>query len=186
MSRKYRVLLDTATLFPVSLRGIILWCATNDLYVPYWTQEILNELQRNLIKNSGLNSDRVNAILSRMNLFFPQSLLSDSYQQLIPSMTNDPKDRHVLAAAVHNNLDYIVTSNLKDFPPDSLVARVQVISPDEFLLLLLNDNKDGVVESFSDHVASLKNPALTSQELLEQLAKLVSQFAVKMRQELGL
>lgn len=186
MTKKYRVLLDTATLFPVSLRGIVLWCATNDLYLPYWTQEILNELRRNLIENSGLNTDRVNAVLSRMNFFFPQSLLSDVYQQLIPNMTNDPKDRHVLAAAVQNNLDYIVTPNVKDFPPSTLTSGVEIISPDNFLLLLLKDDKDGVLESFADHVTSLKDPPLTSQQLLERLAKTVPGFAAQMRREPGL
>jgi predicted nucleic acid-binding protein len=170
----------------VSLRGIFLWSATANLYLPYWTQEILNELQRNLIKDSGLDMGRVNSIVSRMNLIFPQSLLSDSYQQLIPNMTNEPKDRHVLAAAVHNKLDYIVTPNLKDFPPSSLVAGVQVISPDDFLLLLLKSETAIVLNAFSKHVASLTNPPITSQELLDRLAKNVPQFAAQVRQELGL
>jgi hypothetical protein len=44
------------------------------------------------------------------------------YESLIPAMTNDPKDRHVLAAAaaVRANAELIVTANLKDFPAASV------------------------------------------------------------------
>jgi hypothetical protein len=36
-------------------------------------------------------------------------------------MTNHPKDRHVVAAAVECGAHVIVTSNLKDFPPAALL-----------------------------------------------------------------
>ena len=37
------------------------------------------------------------------------------YESLIPRMTNDEKDRHVAAAAVHAEAGIIVTFNLRDF-----------------------------------------------------------------------
>jgi hypothetical protein len=50
-------------------------------------------------------------------------------------MTNHPKDRHVLAAAVACGAQTIVTFNLKDFPPDALAPwSVEAQSPDEFLI----------------------------------------------------
>jgi len=50
-------------------------------------------------------------------------------------MTNDPKDRHVLAAAVRGNADAMVTANLKDFPPTALAPyELEALHPDEFLL----------------------------------------------------
>ena len=36
------------------------------------------------------------------------------YEDLIAKMTNDPKDRHVLAAAVKSGARQLVTFNLKD------------------------------------------------------------------------
>jgi predicted nucleic acid-binding protein len=49
-----------------------------------------------------------------MREFFPDSMVA-SYQPLVAQMTNHPKDRHVLAAAVASRADYLVTFNLKDF-----------------------------------------------------------------------
>ncbi|CAN5444117.1 hypothetical protein BH11CYA1_BH11CYA1_10680 [soil metagenome] len=56
-----------------------------------------------------------------MNLLFPDALISrHRYEKLIDSMTNDKKDRHVLAAAVVAKVEVIVTNNLGVFPKDSL------------------------------------------------------------------
>ena len=51
-----------------------------------------------------------------MAAYFPDARVT-SYEELIGSMTNHPKDRHVLAAAVAGRADVLVTENLKDFPP---------------------------------------------------------------------
>ena len=53
-------------------------------------------------------------------------------------MTNHPKDRHVLAAAVAGRADTLVTENLKDFPPESAAPLgITVTGQDDFLLGLL-------------------------------------------------
>lgn len=57
------------------------------------------------------------------------------YEHLIDSLTCDPKDRHVLAAAAHAKCQVLVTFNLKDFPDASLDGlELSVVHPDEFLL----------------------------------------------------
>jgi hypothetical protein len=40
-------------------------------------------------------------------------------ERLEPAMTNDPKDRHVLATAVAAGSELIVTFNLDDFPAET-------------------------------------------------------------------
>jgi hypothetical protein len=44
------------------------------------------------------------------------------YESLIPRMTNDEKDRHVSAAAVHGGAPIILTLNLRHFRPEHLSA----------------------------------------------------------------
>jgi hypothetical protein len=54
-----------------------------------------------------------------MESMFPDALVT-GYDDLIASMTNDPKDRHVLAAAVKCGAQSIVSNNVRHFPQESL------------------------------------------------------------------
>ena len=57
------------------------------------------------------------------------------YECLITSMTNDAKDRHVLAAAVRCGAHAIVTNNVRHFPPQAVKPYdIDVLTADEFLL----------------------------------------------------
>jgi hypothetical protein len=57
------------------------------------------------------------------------------YEGLISAMTCEAKDRHVLAAAVRGGVNQIVSANVKDFPPASLVPYgIDVVKPDDFLV----------------------------------------------------
>ena len=42
------------------------------------------------------------------------------YEDILPQMKNDAKDRHVLAAAIVGRVHVIVTDNIRHFPPDVL------------------------------------------------------------------
>jgi hypothetical protein len=84
--------------------------------------------------------ERANDILLVMSRRFPTALVS-GYPSLIPSMTNSPKDRHVLAAAIAGKASIIVTRNLKDFPSEALTPYgVSAIPPDPFAMRLLDDD----------------------------------------------
>jgi hypothetical protein len=57
------------------------------------------------------------------------------YECLQAAMTNHPKDRHVLAAAVRCGAHAIVSDNKKDFPKDSLSSYdLDCLTADEFLV----------------------------------------------------
>jgi len=73
-----------------------------------------------------------------MNAAFPEALVT-GHETLIPTMTNDPKDRHVLAAAVHSGAEVIVTENLRHFPRSAMdIHRVVATPADTFLCDLLD------------------------------------------------
>jgi hypothetical protein len=58
------------------------------------------------------------------------------YESLVPALElPDPDDRHVLAAAIRAGAQMIVTSNLKDFPPECLSPfAIEAKGPDDFLV----------------------------------------------------
>jgi len=85
-------------------------------------------------------------------------------------MRNDPKDRHVSAAAVKAGARVIVTFNLSDFKnlPDGFEAQ----SPDEFLCHLhdLDPNLmlDIILQQAADMIRSARSPTEIAAALAEQ------------------
>ena len=82
------------------------------LYEARWTEQILAEVTRTLVGRFGKTPEKALYRESAMREFFRDSMVQN-YEHLVARMTNDPKDRHVLAAAVACRADYLVTFNLK-------------------------------------------------------------------------
>ncbi|MGA4687353.1 PIN domain-containing protein [Micromonospora sp. AB353] len=102
--------LDACVLVPSVLADTLLRCAEQDLYRPLWTRAILDEVRRNLPPSVlGVKAERR---IEVMREHFPEAMVS-GHEHLIAEMTNDPKDRHVLAAA---DAEMIVTANLLTSP----------------------------------------------------------------------
>jgi predicted nucleic acid-binding protein len=77
-----------------------------------WSRQILDEMARNVLENNpDLPEESIERLVRTMERAFPEAMVT-GHEPLIPSMTNDPKDRHVMAAAVRGRADVIVTSNV--------------------------------------------------------------------------
>jgi predicted nucleic acid-binding protein len=124
-----RVVLDTCVLFPDYLRDTLLRLAEAEIYEPLWSADILEELRRNVAaKMPEVKAKRLVEVMAES---FPHSAVT-GYATLVPDMRNDPKDRHVLAAAVCGEAHAIVTRNLRDFPAEaSEPYDIEVLSPDD-------------------------------------------------------
>lgn len=169
--------LDANVLFPASLRDTLLRAASVGLYRPHWSDEILEELRRNLISKKGMAPEKAQRLVDTMRRFFGEAIVSN-YESLLGAMTNDPKDRHVLAAAVHIGAQIIVTSNLQDFPTSALAPyAIEAQSPDIFLSNLFNDEPQLVTSLIIEQAADLTNPPKTPQQTLDTLAQHVPEFA---------
>lgn len=118
--------------------------------------------------------DRLRA---HLNTAFPEALIHD-YEHMIPFMTNHEGDKHVLAAAVVGRADAIVTWNVHHFPPLACEPfGIVVQTPDAFLCGLHEENPDLMATIVDEQAAHLRNPRLTTQELLAVLSKLVPDFS---------
>jgi predicted nucleic acid-binding protein len=107
--------LDTCVLYPFSLCDILLRLADRELYDVCWSGRILEELGRNLVEH-GLTPARAAHRVGQMRRAFPAAEVSPTTAaRLEPRMTNDPKDRHVLAAAVAAKAEAVVRFNLRHF-----------------------------------------------------------------------
>jgi predicted nucleic acid-binding protein len=130
-----KVLLDASVLYPAYLRDLLLHLAEKGYYEVRWTDQILQEVSRNIKKHQPEEvHDKVDRMIARLNEAFEEACVT-GYEDLIPVMRNHPKDRHVLAAAVTCNADLLITNNVKDFPREATDKyKIEVMSPDEFLL----------------------------------------------------
>lgn len=101
--------------------------------------------------------------------------------QLEAIMTNDPKDRHVLAAAIIVNADIIVTNNLTDFSTQALAPwKIKAQLPDNFLSDLFDEYPKEMVQVLQQQCQNYKRNPQTFAELLKLLNKQVPGFTKRL------
>jgi predicted nucleic acid-binding protein len=163
------VLLDTCVLLKSYLCDSLLSIAEEGVYRPLWSDHVLAELRRNLLK-AGAKQEAVEHRLAQMTIYFPDARVT-SYEELISSMTNHPKDRHVLAAAVAGRADILVTENLKDFSPAAVADfGITVARQDDFLSGLLDLYPDAVLDALRRQASRYRREPRTLLALLNVLA----------------
>ncbi len=167
----FRAVLDACVLYPASIRDTLLRLAEYELYDPVWSAEILDEMQRNLVEDLRATDETAARLRAALESSFDEAMVATAAIKMIePSMTNDPKDRHVLAAAVAGRAEVVVTSNLRDFPEDACAPlSIEARPPDDFLCSLFEFNPPSVISALQEQAADLRNPTMTFEELLEVL-----------------
>lgn len=176
MSRPVAVL-DACALVPIRLATTLLWLAEAGLFQPLWSETILDEVSRSLPK-VGVASDDASRRVGMMRNAFGSEALVDDFDDLIDEMACDPKDRHVLAAAVRGGAAAVVTFNLKDFPSEGAAGNgVQIVHPDSFLVGLLGTDAETVVAALERATSALRHPPQTVLEFLSSLTATVPMFA---------
>lgn len=114
-----------------------------------------------------------------MNEAFPEADV-EGYETIVPLLTNEPKDRHVLAAAIHARADFLVTFNVRDFPVNHF--GVEVVTPDTFLMRVYADDwKCDFSTALSAMAQSLKRPQLRLEHILQALAPTLPQNIDRLR-----
>lgn len=172
------VVLDACVIFPMPLCDTLLRTAEAGFYRPHFSQKILDEATRNLIKQGRMQTDKADRYQFHIKAAFPEAMIEPS-EQIINSMTNHPKDRHVAAVAVQAKADLIVTFNLKDFPQESLALfGIEAKHPDDFLLDLCDIcTTRAMAEVIQEQAEALKNPPTTVKDLLGRLSLQLPKFA---------
>jgi hypothetical protein len=182
----FRAVLDACVLYPFSLRDTLLHLAERDLYEPIWSARILEETRRNLTAERVTPEQADRLIAAMRTAFDAADADAGAIAKIEPALTNEAKDRHVLAAAVVAEAPVIVTFNLRDFPAEACAPHgVSTLHPDDFLLLVDAVAPAVVVDAIRTQVASLTRPVVPLDELLDALgAGGVPRFAASVRRRL--
>ena len=120
MKADFRVFIDACVLANYAVCDLLLRLAERPRqYVPVWSETVLEEVYRTHTEKLDWPVELATSFGEALRTHFPEALATD-YEHLLPAVMNDPKDRHVLAAAAHSGAEVILTFNLKDFPDEAL------------------------------------------------------------------
>ena len=184
MRADYRAVLDACVLIPMPLADTLLRMAEAPrLYLPRWSQSIMDEVTRNLIAKWDMPATKAQRREAELRRHFPEAWVF-GFEPLVDSMTNDPRDRHVLAAAVRSHSELIVTYNRRHFPPTSVQGwEIEVQGPSAFLCRLYDLDPGVFVGKLHAQAAAVDVPI---HRLLQSLSRNVPGFVEYFCEEQGI
>jgi hypothetical protein len=187
MQADFPVLLDACVLAPPRLSDLLFRLAEYPrLYLPKWTDQILDEVKRTQINKlrPSFSEKLADYWRAQVTAAFPEAMV-EGYQHLIPLMQNQEKDRHVLAAAVYERVNGLITFNIKDFQSEQLnhTWRIAVLHPQDFLLDLYGLNPSVFAGKLS-LMAAARGESVHA--VLAQFRKQLPVFAERVLQDMGL
>lgn len=177
----FTVVVDACVLVPATLNDTFLSLAAERSYGLRWNSEILDEVERTIIA-LGVRPALARRRRHLMEEAFPFAMVDD-WERFVPALTNDPKDRHVLATAIAGRVDTIVTFNEKDFPEESVAPwNVEIVHPDQFLLNQLDLAPRAIHRALKAMARRNTRPPRTLMELSASLSRCgVPDFADELR-----
>ena len=184
MRADYSVLLDACVLIPMPLADTLLRMAEAPrLYVPKWSQTIMYEVTRNLVEKWKVDPEKARRREEEIRRHFPEAWV-EGFEPFIDVMTNDPKDRHVLAAAVRSHCELIVTYNQRHFPNTALTQfDIEIQGPSTFLRALYDVDSGLAVGKLYEQAKAI---GIEMERLLLSLAKNVPGFVQYFCEEQGI
>lgn len=180
--------LDANVLFGYPLRDTLLHAVEAELYRPAWSEEVWEEVTRNLQdprRKHPHTPEDIQHLMDEIRGAFPDAFV-DKYQGLIPVMPVNKKDQHVVAMAVRAGAQVLVTYNVKHFPAEDLVPYgIEVQKPDDFLHNLYLRTPLTMVDVIRTQASLLNNPPKTPDEILDDFERVhVKRFARAIRTHL--
>jgi predicted nucleic acid-binding protein len=183
MTADFPTILDACVLANFAVCDLFLRLAEAPrLYVPRWSAEILEEVRRTQLEQLEWPERLAASWQREVAKAFPDSCVV-GYEHLVPMLTNDEKDRHVLAAAIQGGVSVIVTFNLRDFPSEALAQwKVEAVHPQDYLLTLYSMNPAVVVAKLGAIACDAEGDI---QDTLIELGKSMPRFAAKVLEDMG-
>jgi predicted nucleic acid-binding protein len=159
------IFIDANVLYSIFLTDLLLTLAQQTGMGVYWSERVSEEWMSALLeKRLDLKPEER---LFQMNQAFPDALV-EGYEHLMPTLSlPDPRDVHVLAAAIHCQAERIITFNLRDFPkktlqPYGLFAQ----HPDVFLLKM-----EKALATMEKQREKMQKPQISREQYYQSLLK---------------
>ncbi|MEO6995989.1 MAG: PIN domain-containing protein [Lacunisphaera sp.] len=182
MRADYRIFLDACVLANFGVCDLLLRLSERPrLIVPHWSAAVLAEVRRTHIEKLNWPPALAESFQAELRTAFPDAEV-DGYENLLPTLTNEAKDRHVLAAAIRGNCPLILTFNLKHFPAAALQPwGVGATHPQDYLLILYEMEPKLVTACLGEIAGKRK---LEVQDVLIRLGKVLPNFSQRLLDDL--
>ncbi|MDH6269137.1 putative nucleic acid-binding protein [Rhizobium sp. SG_E_25_P2] len=172
-ANRFTALVDACSLASVVRRNLLLSLAEAEFFRVRWSDEVLRETSaaiEKMARAKGKDHPDAHArrAIAAMSAAFDEARVAD-YEQFLQCGNDlpDPKDRHVLAAAIKAQASVIVTENLRDFPPDTLRRYgIEVRSADAFIADTIDLDIGRAISAVRTMRLRLKRPEKDADALL--------------------
>ncbi len=183
MRSDFKVVLDACVLANFAVVDLLLRLAEKPrLFTPLWSKDIRVETSRTQIESLNWPPEISRSFKAKMQEAFPESMI-EGHEYLIERCTNDVKDRHVLACAVHGKSELILTFNIKDFKEKDLSPwKVSAKHPQDYLLTLFDLEPLHVIQQLGA-IAEKRKCAL--EDHLTELGRFLPKFSRRLLDELN-
>jgi len=156
------------------------------MFGPRWTDEIMEEMARTLEFKLKKTPAQTAHLVRELRAHFGDAWVHD-YRSIMEKCTNEPKDRHVLAAAIRCDAELVLTFNRKHFPESSLAPwSIEAAHPDDFLLDIFNLHPEAVVQTLHEQAFDLGRDLKKQLSVLEaglpRSVKLISETLYRRRE----
>ncbi len=188
---RYAAVLDACVLHPSFARGALLWMAAERLFRPLWSERILVEWERSLLRRfPDQTAERLAPVRQQMLDHFEDAMVTghEPLAAALVATLPDPNDVHVLAAAIVGRADAIITANRRDFPAEAVSPyRLEITHPDDFIVAMIDLAPERAVSSLRRHRGVLQKPPLDAHAFVDKFAKTgLVQSAARLRTLTGL
>ncbi|MHB9005361.1 MAG: PIN domain-containing protein [Limisphaerales bacterium] len=183
MRADYRVFLDSCVIANQGVCDLLLRLSERPrLIVPHWSAQVLAEVRNTHVEKLRWPQHLADSFQAAVREAFPEAEIS-GYESIVPSLSNDAKDRHVLAAAICGGCHLILTFNLKHFPPKPLAQwTVHASHPQDYLLVLYEMEPKQIVGCLGEIAGRRK---LEIEDILIRLGAVLPCFSSRLLDDLG-
>ncbi|WP_240047573.1 PIN domain-containing protein [Sphingomonas panacisoli] len=153
-------------------RNLLLTLAEAEFFRLRWSQPVLDETEKAIaaiLLERGIANAAAEAASqrARMEAAFEEAMVTDFERLMGICGLPDPKDAHVLAAALKTQAATLVTDNLKDFPQDLLNdLNIEARSTDAFLADTIALDAGRAVAAIRRMRTRFKRPEMSPERLL--------------------
>jgi len=184
---RLRGVVDADALYPTALRELLLGLAQVEFYEIKWSSTAIFEMLEKIRKHEpSVPAYKLDAIAIRMREAFPEADVFYDDEEIARLITNDVRNRDVVAAAYFCAAHIIVTPK-RDFPLHVCCdLGIAVWSPDRLACRCLQEDAELVFQILTEQAARLQGPPRSSAEVLGALRPHVPRFTQRAGEHVGI